>query len=463
MQNSIFKDKAFWLLFIFASIYILGNVGMGSLTTWDEALYAIISKNILKTGTWLVLFEQGEPWFDKPPLYMWVTAFFYKIFGINEFAVRLGSGLSGIAAVLIAYMFIKNIYNKNAAIFAALILLAMPHFLHFSKMGMMDAAISFAVFLMIYLFWLGREKPGYLFLSGAALALGYYIKGFAAFSGLFIIIIYCIFAKDLRYLFKRQFILGILFSLLCIFLWHLFQYIIAGPDALKKYFVANIFERAVSTLQGHTGGINFYQKAIFNKNKPWSILAYMSFFYILWQALRYKDKRAILLCCWAVTVFVFYTAIRTKIHWYIMPIYPALAISSAVFLDRFLKNKAFNFALASILIIMLIQVPVSWAFKVDFCPNYKKAAGTVKQMYNAGAILYFYGAHDNKEVFYLGDFLQFLSYKNRPTEDIISSKAVYCVLRLNNLKQAEKEYGYNLQPIEYIGDIVIAGIKARKG
>src|SRR3989338_2980517 len=105
MRETILKDKIFWLLLIFASIYILGNIGTGSLTTWDEAVYANISKSILRTGNWLVLYQDDSPWFDKPPLYIWSTALLYKLLGINEFATRLTSSLFGIATILLIYIF----------------------------------------------------------------------------------------------------------------------------------------------------------------------------------------------------------------------------------------------------------------------------------------------------------------------------------------------------------------------
>jgi 4-amino-4-deoxy-L-arabinose transferase-like glycosyltransferase len=73
--------------------------------------------------------DNGKPWFDKPPLYMWCTAFFYNIFGINEFSVRVTSGLFGIATVLLVYIFTKKMVSRNAGILAALTLLASPHYL----------------------------------------------------------------------------------------------------------------------------------------------------------------------------------------------------------------------------------------------------------------------------------------------------------------------------------------------
>lgn len=386
------NDKVFWLLAIFAAIYIVGNIGTGSLTTWDEALYANISANVVRTGDWLVLHDRpGKPWFDKPPLYMWSTAILYKLFGVNEFSVRFTSSIFGLATILLVYLFIKMIYDRQTAILASLILLASPHYLHFSKIGMMDVMLTFFITLMIFLFWIGQERPSYLFWSGIAFALAYLAKGFAAVSGPAIILLYCALSGNLRFLAKRQFIAGAVISIVVISSWHLAQYFACGPDAIKSYFGFHIFKRAATSLEGHTGGLNFYQKVIFNKNKPWGVVFYGSLAYMIWLIIKDKDKRAILIVSWAAAVFTICTVVRTKLHWYIVPIYPALAIASAVALDGFFRRKVFYLILFFVLLAMLIQAPVSWAFKLDFNAKAKAAALRLEKInYEDNGSIFYY-------------------------------------------------------------------------
>lgn len=386
------KDKTFWLLLIFAAIYIVGNIGSGSLTTWDEALYANISANIVKTGDWLVLHDRpGKPWFDKPPLYMWCTAFSYNLFGINEFSARFTSSLFGVGTILLVYLFVKRLYNQNIAVLAALLLLASPHYLHFSKMGMMDVMLTFFITLMVYFFWMGQERPKYLFWSGFVLIFAYFTKGFAAITGPAVILLYCILSGNLRLLAKRQFAIGISVSIIAIIGWHLAQYAATGPDAINNYFGFHIFKRATTSLEGHSGGMNFYQKVIFNKNKPWAVIFYGSIAYMLWLMIKYRDRRAMLMLSWAAAVFMVCSFVQTKLHWYIVPIYPALAIASAVTLGALFKGKAFRMIIFVILLAMLIQVPVSWAFKLDFNPKVKAAALRMEKLpYEDNGSIFYY-------------------------------------------------------------------------
>lgn len=78
----------YWRLLIIGSLsafVLLWGLGQGSLMDWDEAIYAQVSKEIVNSGNWLELHYGYEPYFRKPPLFMWTTALLYRIFGINEF------------------------------------------------------------------------------------------------------------------------------------------------------------------------------------------------------------------------------------------------------------------------------------------------------------------------------------------------------------------------------------------
>ena len=48
------------ILFVVSAILLLWNLGTGSLLSWDEGLYAEVSREILKTGNWIDV-HQLEP------------------------------------------------------------------------------------------------------------------------------------------------------------------------------------------------------------------------------------------------------------------------------------------------------------------------------------------------------------------------------------------------------------------
>ncbi|MDP3791551.1 MAG: glycosyltransferase family 39 protein [Candidatus Omnitrophota bacterium] len=439
------KDNIFWLLLIFASVYILGNIGTGSLSTFDEAIYANISRNIVKTGDWLVMRQGEKLWFDKPPLYMWCTAVFYKIFGVSEFSTRLTSGILGVASVLLLYLFGKKLADKMTGLLSALILLAFPHYIHFSKMGMMDVPVAFFTLLTLYLFWLGAQKEKYLFYSGAILCVSYLLKGFAAFLPLLVIIVYAVLSKDIRLVLRRQFLLGTAVAFSVIFIWHLAQFLLTGPAALKGYFGFHIFQRATSVLEGHKGGLDYYIRVIFKKNMPWSIMIFASVFYAAYGCFKDRDKRLVFLLSWVLVTLFLYSAVRTKLQWYIMPIYPALALLSAFLLKRFLTKKLLYVALIVILAGMLAQIPLSWAFKLEYTPDIKKVSALGMELHKAGNDIYMISGNDS-EIFYY-DFTRELDKSVYQSLISQGKKEIYCIILPDIFKEKKEEYNFDYEPI----------------
>jgi 4-amino-4-deoxy-L-arabinose transferase-like glycosyltransferase len=100
---------------------------------------------------------------DKHPVHIYITAFFVKIFGLNEFTTRFPSALFGTLTVVAIYFLIKLMFkNELAGILSALFLAISPYHLQFSR-GLWE--ITFAVFfyiLALLLFYLGIKKKSWL-------------------------------------------------------------------------------------------------------------------------------------------------------------------------------------------------------------------------------------------------------------------------------------------------------------
>ncbi len=442
----LFSDKIFILLIIFACAYIMGNIGTGSLTNWDEAVYANVSREIVRTGNWFKLQHGGSLWLDKPPLYIWFTSVFYRIFGVNEFSTRLTSSLFGVATIALLYVFIKEAVSSRAALIGSLTLLGLPHYLHFAKMGMLDVTLTFFLSLMIYSFWKGEENANFLFVSGLCLGFAYLTKGAASFLGPGIIFIYSILTGKARLLFRQQFLSGIVISLVIIAAWYGTQYHYQGSERLQSYFGSHIFGRAMQARDGHEGGFNFYQKAIFNKNKPWSPFLYLSVLYLLWLA-KSKRKEAALVLCWTVGTYLAFSSLGTKLHWYIIPIYPALAFSFALSIDKFAKNGAFRVLFAIVVIGLIVQIPVSWAFKLNFSDNVKQTRLYAMALQKNGKDIRLFRINDENEAFYL-DNLKLVGASQRS-----GAEGIIYIVNRRDAADFKRSYGANIRIIREYGDL----------
>lgn len=416
------KDKFFWMATILAAVYFMGGIGAGSLRTWDESVYANVSYEILKRGDWFNLHLYGNPWIEKPPLYMWGTAFFYKLFGITEFSVRITSAILGTACVSLIYLFGCRIKNRIVGLFAALTLTAIPHFLHFSKQGTLDVPMTFFLSLMLYLYWFGQENKRFLFWSAIAFGFSYFTKGYASLTGLGIIFVYAVISKKMATITNRFFISGLIVSFGVIFLFHLCQYVALGKDVAMEYFNLHVVNRTFKGIDNHVGNLDFYFHVIKNKALPWSILAMVSLAYTGFLAFRKRQNGPLFIVIWATIVFLFCSAVRTKLHWYIIPIYPALALSLGLLLEKICDRKErLNGAFFLIALTMTLQVFLSWSFDLNLNPQIKAAAALAKDLHRQGNAIYSYNV-EHAGLFYLQDFAS-----PWPAHKIESGQIVYVV------------------------------------
>lgn len=93
----------------------------------DGALYATISKTMALNGDYVNLYVEGSDWLDKPHFPFWITAFSFKIFGINSFAYKFPGLLFWLAGALYTYAFANKLYNKQVAQWATLIYFSVEH------------------------------------------------------------------------------------------------------------------------------------------------------------------------------------------------------------------------------------------------------------------------------------------------------------------------------------------------
>ncbi len=95
----------------------------------DAGIYATVSKNMVLRNNYLELIFQNKDWLDKPHFPFWITAFFFKIFGINTLAYKLPGILFVMMGAWYTYRFALLHYNKTIALWAAFILLTTEHIL----------------------------------------------------------------------------------------------------------------------------------------------------------------------------------------------------------------------------------------------------------------------------------------------------------------------------------------------
>lgn len=361
-------------LFLIAAFTLLWKLGAGSLAAWDEAIYAQVSKEIVQGEGWLTLHWQYMPWFEKPPLLMWITAIFFRLFGVSEFWARAPSALSGIALITVTYLIGKFIYGQRVGLLAAAVLLTCYHFLSFSRFGTMDVMLTLFLYLGIYAYLrLTAEHQSWWYLVWISCALALMVKGAGGIIAPGAIVLALVFDKGVKAATQsRHFWQGCLLALLIVAPWHILMYVWYGRPFIDEYIGYHVIARATSTLEGHVSGYFYYAGKLVDGFFPWCLLVPFAVVSDIRKKLKGQSRSWILLLVSAL-VFGLYTMIPTRRPWYIVPVYPALAILIAAFvvgLYQSYQSRPVYRRLIAVVSVVLIIVGGLYSF-VSLSLNHK--------------------------------------------------------------------------------------------
>jgi len=333
-----------WYLFVF-------KLGEPSLWETDEAIYGEVAREILKTGDWITLHFNYKQWFDKPPLYMWITAFFYRFFGWNEFTTRLGSALFGIAEVIAVYFFGKILFNKRTGFFSGIILATSLQFIIQSRLALVDVPLSFFITLSIFFFYLGfkdSHKRRYFLFSSLFMALATLTKGpIGMVIPFFVIMIFLFLTRNLNKVRKIRFFEAAAVFILVAFPWYVVEIVRHGRDFIESFFLLRNVARFTTPFEGRTGPFYYYVPVLFLGFFPWSSFLPLSFIHLFKKKIeerfqKEEKEKTFLILIWFTVVFAFFSAAKSKLPGYIFPLYPACALSVGKLWDDFsyyIKSK----------------------------------------------------------------------------------------------------------------------------
>jgi O-antigen ligase len=330
------------VLVILSAVLIFVDLSSNHLIPYDEAIYAKVSKNILQRSDWLTLsWQDGEPWFEKPPLYFWVSALLLKILPVPELAVRLPSAISGFFAVLVTYFFAKRLFGKTAGFIAGFSLLTTFQYLYYARTGMLDVTCAFFITAALYFYYLSGEgvkkiRPVFLLaLSGVFIGLAVLTKGVVGLLPLAIVGIFEA-ATILPSVRKSSVVarsalrlLVIIVSSAFIFLpWHVSMYQIHGQNFINSYLGYHVFERATMEVENKVAPFYWYAVVLKVSMRLWFVALLPSLLFVIYRLVKKHNdrKKLAFVLLWATLIFTVFSVSKSKLVWYIMPVYPALSI-----------------------------------------------------------------------------------------------------------------------------------------
>ncbi|MCA2978333.1 MAG: glycosyltransferase family 39 protein [Myxococcaceae bacterium] len=143
----------------------------------DPAQYADVARRMVESGDWLHLRDGNGPFYNKPPLTMWLQAAGMLVFGVGELAVRL-PGLLFAVLTMVSVFFIGRELGDERRGLAAAALTGGALSMHLMVLDpKVDAALTATTTLAIALMLVGRRRPWLRLAAWAVAGLAVLSKG----------------------------------------------------------------------------------------------------------------------------------------------------------------------------------------------------------------------------------------------------------------------------------------------
>jgi 4-amino-4-deoxy-L-arabinose transferase-like glycosyltransferase len=343
ISSSRIRPQERWLeLFYILGLFLLAlglytiNLGNVPLRDWDEGTIAQVAKEIYQSSfhslKWLFPTLWGEPYLNKPSLIHSLIALVYSAFGISEFSTRIVGATLSACSIPLLYCLARELFiPRYYALFSALIYLTMLPVVRHGRLAMLDGAVVCFQILMIWCLLRSRRDLRWALGIGIAFGLICLTKGWM--MGLLLGAIAFIFLIwDTPRLINSFYLwLGVFIGSLPVIMWQMGQWLYHGENFVNTSIFAQSLDRIYTSVEGHSGPIWYYVLELLKYAYPWLFLAFFGF-KSAWKNRNWSWSKLILV--WGLVYLTVVSLMQTKLPWYIMPIYPALALASGVALAK---------------------------------------------------------------------------------------------------------------------------------
>jgi len=131
------------IIVFFAALVLFPSFAVRELWTPDEPRYMEVAREMVVTGDYVVPHLNGELYPDKPPIFFWLAAGFYKL-GCGYNSGRLVAALAAIVTLLLTYSFARRTMPRPGPVISALATLTLLLFIE-AKAGLLDPLLTLFV------------------------------------------------------------------------------------------------------------------------------------------------------------------------------------------------------------------------------------------------------------------------------------------------------------------------------
>jgi 4-amino-4-deoxy-L-arabinose transferase-like glycosyltransferase len=344
-MKNINRNLTYLLL---AGVVFVQFAGMFLPFTGDAGKYAAISKTIFQTNNFWDLYIHNSPYYQKPPLFMWLISGGYYLTGItSNFTTRIFPLLFSILTIFSTYKIASYFYTKEIGKIAALFMATTEIFIFYNSEIHTDSALTACTTTAIWQLakYIDQRKwhnfvLGFVFIGMAMLTkgpIGIVVPVLAVGTHL-------LFKRDYRSIFKIEWLVGLVIIALIIaphlwILYHHFEW-----EGIKFFFWTNNAGRISGTYKGGSTDPWFYFYNLLVFTIPWSVFFAGGMLKQLWLMVKLRQgqiKEYYTIGGAFLLIFILSFA-KMKSPNYFYPAIPLLAVLAAHFYQSLKTSSVFK-------------------------------------------------------------------------------------------------------------------------
>jgi 4-amino-4-deoxy-L-arabinose transferase-like glycosyltransferase len=339
-MNELHKSKTVvWSLLIGFTLVWLYVLGIRTLVPPDEGRYAEMAREMFVSGDWITTRLNGIKYFEKPPLQTWMNALTFTVFGLGEWQARLWTGLCGLLGIVLTGYAGSKVFNPRVGFYAALVLGSSFFWVACGQIDSLDMGLTGMMTIALCALLIAQrdgagegERRNWMLACWAGMALSVLSKGLIGVvlpGG--VLVLYTLITRDWKLWGRLHLGKGLLLFFAIAAPW----FVLVGlenPEQPRFFFIREHFERFL--LKNH------HREAAWWTFFALTMVGIVPWLGVLLQSLALGFRRepgkfrpCLMLLIWVLFILAFFTKSNSKLPGYILPIFPALALLVANYLE----------------------------------------------------------------------------------------------------------------------------------
>jgi 4-amino-4-deoxy-L-arabinose transferase-like glycosyltransferase len=366
----------------------------------DESRYAQVAREMWQTGDWITPTLGGHNWFEKPALLYWIEIASFNLFGVSEFAARIGPALFGLGTVASLWLLGKSIATEitenteikksnhsvlsvfsvasSFANWLALIAASTLGIIVFSRGASFDITVTFSMTAAMVSFFIwhlrNEELPDsntsrrprvsaslflfYVFIGVALLAKG--LTGIV-FPYAIVAFYYVLSRRMPSRVFFVSLFWGTLLAIAIAGVWYVPMHLRHGWEFVDEFFLQHHFQRFTSNKYQHPQPFYFFFWVLPLMTLPWLPFFIASIWRIVRELFKRRDAETprdnlvfsyspllLFSLAWLAVPLVFFSLSGSKLPGYILPAVPPAIIITALFITKLVSKPKWRYCVTAI-------------------------------------------------------------------------------------------------------------------